>query len=132
MSRRRRKWATNLTRDPTRGGGSVSHSTDSMLRYHAGAFDGSAAYSATSSSGRSITVSDVTSTFTIAPFPSSARLHMDVDRAHRVKEQPVGGSARDVKDVTQVRPFRPLVSVGYRCVPLVTRRPDRPRRGRCT
>src|SRR5207249_8821768 len=51
-SRRPRNRATNATAEPIRNGGTVFHSTDSMLAYHSGAFDGSAAYAATSATGR--------------------------------------------------------------------------------
>src|SRR5882672_9610355 len=61
-SRRPRKRATNATLEPGCAGGDDSHSTDSMLTYHAGAFDGSAAYDATASTVRSIVISVVTST----------------------------------------------------------------------
>src|SRR3954454_10698028 len=64
--RRRRNRATNDSREPTRSGGSVSHSTRSMFLYQRGAFSGSLANAATSWRGRPITVPVVTSTGAMA------------------------------------------------------------------
>ena len=61
-SRRPRKFATNATREPTRSGGSVFHSTALMFTYHLGAFSTSLTYAATSARGRAISVSVTTST----------------------------------------------------------------------
>ena len=49
---RRRNRATNSIRDPTSTGGLVTHSTDTMFSYQAGAWSGFEAYSATSSRGQ--------------------------------------------------------------------------------
>src|SRR3954447_3744933 len=54
-------------REPTATGGSVSHSTDLMLRYQAVALSGSAAKAATSWRGRAISISVTTSTATALP-----------------------------------------------------------------
>ena len=54
---RPRNLATNSTCVPTRSGGGVFHSTESMLAYQSGAFDGSAAKDETMSVGRAMTIS---------------------------------------------------------------------------
>ena len=54
--------ARNRTLDPTASGGEVPQAADTMFRYHAVAFDGSAAIAATSARGRSISVCVTTST----------------------------------------------------------------------
>src|SRR5262245_49606259 len=48
--------------EPRRSGFAVFHSTDLMLAYQAGTLSGSAVYAATTSRGRSITISVETST----------------------------------------------------------------------
>src|SRR6478736_4297858 len=61
-----RNWATKATREPTRTGGSVFQSVDAMFAYHCGAFEGSAAYAATSVTGRGMTTSVTTATSAMA------------------------------------------------------------------
>ena len=63
-NRRPRKCATKSTREPTRARRGVFHSTDLMFSYHSGALSGSAAYRATSSTGRLMTTVFTTSTVT--------------------------------------------------------------------
>jgi hypothetical protein len=53
-----------IIRDPTVVGGGVSHSTDSMLTYHSGAFDGRRQPRPPACGAALITVSDNTSTAT--------------------------------------------------------------------
>src|SRR3954469_16005919 len=60
--RRPRKRATKASLLPTPVGGAGCQSTESMLAYHSGAWEGSPAYAATSATGRAITVSTCTST----------------------------------------------------------------------
>src|SRR5687768_7809976 len=60
--RRPRNSAMNATREPTRIGGAVFHSTDLMFTYQSGARDGSPAYAATSATGLLMTMSVITST----------------------------------------------------------------------
>src|SRR5687767_9416830 len=67
-------------------GGGVTHSTASMLTYHSGALDGSAAYAATRSRGRSIMISVRTSTATSSPLPrlAGAGLQVRLEAAEEV------------------------------------------------
>src|SRR5437899_5875440 len=67
-SRLPRNCATNANRDPTLRGRGVFHSTDLMFSYQSGALSGSATYPATSSRGRSILISVLTSTGTTPTF----------------------------------------------------------------
>src|ERR1041384_2220731 len=78
-NRRRKKYATKSIRDPTRAGGGVFQSTSLMFLYQRGALSGSAAYRATSSTGRLMTTVFETSTF----MPKT--LHACQNRRRRVE-----------------------------------------------
>src|SRR5437899_12505825 len=79
-------------REPTRTGGSVFQSTDSMFAYHSGAWDGSAAYPATWSRGRSITISVMTS-MAIVGFD----LQVPAGRQHAFQAEEHGAPAAAVR-----------------------------------